>query len=114
MVRKVKIIDATTGEQLREEYSPVQKLLFGFLSPTDFLKLGGAIVAVIVFFINGQNDKRLMQSNLTAMQITVSRLTDFRDNSDNFNTLAYNTKFKNGEPVDQSFKVNNRGSVPHQ
>lgn len=111
MVRKVKVTDANTGETLREDYVPTQPLLFGFMSPSDILKVGSATLAVVVFFVNGQNDKKLMQDNLAAMQVSVSRLTDFRDNSDRWNTTVYNTGFRNGEPIDPSFKVRNKGNL---
>lgn len=107
MVRKVKITDADTGEALRETYAPAIPMFFGFLTASDLLKVISAMVAFIIFFVNGQNDKKLMQDNLTAMQISVTRLTDFRDNSDAFNTLVYGTKIKDGQPVDPSFKVTN-------
>lgn len=111
MVRKVKITDAITGEELREDYVRNQPLIFGFLSPSDVLKFGSAVIMVIVFFVNGQNDKKMMQDNLSELKITTSRLVDFKENSDGFNSQVYNTRFRNGEPIDQNFKIPNRGSM---
>ncbi len=111
MPRKVKICDAETGEELRETYTRMEPLLFGVLSPSDVLKVASALIAFIVFFVNGQNDKKLMQENLTAMQVSVSRLTDFKENSDGWNTQVYGTRFKNGEPVDANFTLKNKGNV---
>lgn len=111
MVRKVKIIDATSGEELRETYAPATPMLFGFLSPSDVLKFGSAAVMIVVFFVNGQNDKKMMQENLTALQTTVSRLTDFKENSDAWNSQVYNTRFRDGEPVDLNYKPKTKGVV---
>ncbi len=108
MVRKVKIIDAESGEQLRETYTPATPMLFGFLTPSDVLKFGSAAVMIVVFFVNGQNDKKIMQENLTAMQISVSRLTDFKENSDAWDSQVFGTRFRNGEPIDSNFKLPNK------
>lgn len=111
--REVEIRDKETGQVLRETYVPDSIKLFGIfeLTPKDLLTYGGIIVAVITFFINGQNDKKLMQANLSEMKVTTSRLVDFRDNSDSWNAQVYGTRFRNGEPVDTNFKINNKGNV---
>lgn len=103
MVRKVKVIDAETKEELRESYYKEEMKFFGFSIPQIFQGIF-MIVTMSVFLINSD-------ANQKAIQLTVSRLTDFRDNSDNFNTLVYKTKFKNGEPADPSFKIPNHGLI---
>ncbi len=113
MVREVKIIDKKTGEVLREDYISATPTLLGFSIP-DMFKIGGAILAVVVFFVNGQNDKDFMQKTLAAQQVTLSRLTDFKENSDSWNTYAYGTRFLDGQPLDRAFKIdNNKGIVNH-
>lgn len=113
MTREVEIRDKKTGQVLRETYTQIVPTFFGSLnlSAADVIKLVGAILTIAVFFVNGQNDKKLMQENLSAMQVTVSRLADFKDNSDGWNTQVYGTRFRNGEPVDNNFKVKNGGNL---
>lgn len=103
MVRKVRVIDAVTNEELREAYYKEEFKFLGFSIPQIFQGLF-MIVTMAVFLINSD-------ANQKALQITVSRLTDFRDNSDATNTLIWSTKFKNGEPQDTNFKFPNRGNV---
>ncbi len=110
MTRKVKIIDEETGQVLRETFTNSPPLLAGFFSPADILKIATAGMAVIVFFVNGQNDKKIMQENLASLGVTVSRLTDFKENSDSFQTQVYGTRFRNGEPLDMNFKLPNKGN----
>lgn len=111
MTRKVKIIDAETGQQLRETYTSEPRLIFGWLTIQDAFKAASFLVAATIFFINGEIRIRGIQETQGAMTITLSRMVDFRDNADSFNTLVYKTKFKNGEPVDQNFKIPNNGNV---
>lgn len=111
--REIEIRDKRTGQVLRETYTPDSIRLFGVLelTPKDLLSYVGLVITIIIFFVNGQNDKKIMQQNLAEMKVTTSRLVDFRDNSDAWDSQVYGTRFRNGEPVDSNFKMNNRGTI---
>lgn len=111
MTRKVKVLDATTNELLREDYVPNDKVIFGFLNVSDAFKIGSCLVAAVVFFVNGEIRQKAVEENQVAMRETLSRLVDFKENSDSWNTQVYGTRFKDGEPVDSNFRMNNKGNV---
>lgn len=108
--RPVKITDAETGKLLRETYIPDEKLIFGLLSISDCFKIGSFIIAALIFFINGEIRQKAVEANQMAMQETLSRLVDFKENSDSWNSQVYGTRFRNGEPIDVNFKVLNNGN----
>lgn len=113
MVREVDIFDRKTGEKLREDYVPVGFTIFGCSIP-DLIKIGGALLAIVVFFVNGQADKKNMQEAITTNAHNISRLIDFKDNTDSWNTYAYGTRFVDGQPLDKTYRVEtNKGIVNH-
>lgn len=116
MTRKVKIIDAVTGEELRETYTSNVPTLFGALklTPADIIKFGSALIMIIIFFVNGQNDKKIMQENLLELKATTRRLVDFKENSDGWDSQVYGTRFRDGQPVDNTFNYNrNRQNITY-
>lgn len=103
MTRKVKIIDAETGRELRETYTQEEIKIFGFSFP-DVVKGIGLAITVGIFLINSDAVQK-------KQQVTLDRLVDFRDNSDSFQTTVYGVRFKNGEPIDPNYKINNHGNI---
>lgn len=113
MVREVEIRDKKTGQILRETYTQNTHTFFGPLniSASDIIKIAGLIIMIIIFFINGQNDKKIMQQSLDELKATTSRLIDFKENSDGWDSQVFGTRFRNGEPIDTNFKVHNQGKL---
>lgn len=107
---EIKLLVKSIIEEIR---STSTKTFFGSLNltPADIMKFGGAVLMIIVFFVNGQNDKKLMQESLAELKTTTSRLVDFKENSDGWNSQIYGTRFKDGQPMDVSFKAHNKGVV---
>ena len=103
MTRKVIITDADSGKQLRETYVHDEPKFFG-MGIRDVVWGILLTVAIITFFTNSD-------ANQKTMQATLNRLVDFRDNSDSWNTYAFGTRFKDGQPLDRNFIVKNYGNV---
>lgn len=113
MVREVEIRDKKTGQILRETYTQNTHTFFGSLNMTasDIIKISGVFITVIIFFINSQHDKKVMQQTLDELKITTSRLVDFKENSDGWDSQVFGTRFRNGEPIDTNFKIHNQGKI---
>lgn len=110
--RQVKIIDAETGDVIREgpERSggfmvQAEKKFMGLIGFSDVLKLivmGGAL-----WIFLQKTDLRLVgientQSKIVDMQ---NRFTDFVGNSDGYHSSATGTIFRNGRPINDGYDV---------
>lgn len=112
--RQIKVIDAKTGQTLREDYIPAasnDKVIFGLLTVSDAFKIGSFLVAAVIFFVNGEIRQKAVEENQKNMTETLSRLVDFKENSDAWNSQVFGTRFRNGEPIDNHFKTKNNGNV---
>lgn len=77
----------------------------GFLGMgiADYIKLALYIGGVVVFLVKADQRLSSVETNQLKMVSTVERLVDWTQNSDSWNTLQYNTKFKNGQPENDRY-----------
>lgn len=114
--RKVKVIDTATGQVLREgavrasETGPQKPLLFGWLEGADILKVGAIVVGAIVFIVNSDNRIKAVEAGQAMTGQAISKLVDFTENSDMWNSSHYGVPFQGGRPA-RGFGNYNRGSI---
>lgn len=85
-------------------------LLFGWLEGADILKVGMMVVGAIVFIINSDNRIKAVElSQITTTQ-AISKLVDFTENSDLWNSSHYGVPFQGGRPA-RGYGNYNHGNI---
>ncbi len=111
MVRKVKIVDAESGEELRETYTQTdRKFFWNTVTLADILKVGSIWVAIIGMVIGFDYRLKYLESDRIIVATSMLKLTEFVKSSDNFNSSYFGVQFDNGKPMNPAYKSNNKGN----
>lgn len=111
MVRKVKILDADTGQPLREAYIPDEKKIFGVFTVADLIKAGSVWIGIIGMVIGFDYRLKNLESDKIIVTSSITKMIDFVKASDTFNSSTYGVQFDNGKPINPSYEINNRGNL---
>lgn len=106
MVRKVKILDADTNQELRQEYASIEKTVLG-IRLGDIIKAIPLVFLCGIFYANQQTTNQRIDNNQTVLSKSIEKLIEFNKTSDSWHSTVWGTQFEGGKPIDGSFRPRN-------